>query len=142
MSVEIAGRWLEEILVVSALIAGFEAVRGPTHALDPEKVDGVLQDAGAAGKLRPEGIQTLAQALEGEDPEAMCEWALKMRRRLEGVLTDSEVYVNDDKDREITVAQMALCEALHQVRAHCGGRLPTGQLQGLWEEHGCAELAG
>ena len=133
--------WLKEILNISALISGFEAVRCPVVALDPEAVDGLLQDAGVAGKLVPEGFDKLSQALSGEDLEHLLDQAVKIGKRLNGVLRDP-IYVNDDRDREVVVAQMALHGQLDGLRARLGDDLPTEQLRSLWKQHERAHLEG
>jgi len=133
--------WLKEVLKISALISGFEAVRCPVVALDPEAVDGVLQDAGVAGKLAPEGVDKLSQALSGEDLERLLDQAVKIGKRLNGVLRDP-IYVNDDRDREVVVAQMALHRQLDGLRTRLGDDLPTEQLRSLWKQHERAHLEG
>ena len=141
MSCEQVRQWLEEVLTISALITGFEAVRGPVRALEPEEVDGVLADAVVAGKLRQEGVDVLEEALAGEDLETLRDRATKIGRRLNGVLRDP-VYVNDDRDREVVVAQMALYQELDRLRIQIGGDLPTEQLRLLWRRHERAHLEG
>ena len=133
--------WLKEILNISALISGFEAVRCPVVALDPEAVDGLLQDACLAGKLMPEGVDKLSQALPGEDLDRLLDQAVKIGKRLNGVLRDP-IYVNDDRDREVVVAQMALHGQLDELRTRLEDDLPTEQLRSLWKQHERAHLEG
>lgn len=133
-------KWMEEVLIVSALITGFKSIRGPGRAMEPEETTRTLQYAKIAGKLQPKEIHTLEEAFRNEDLEGMYDVVLKRRKQLKKVLMDSMIFVNDDKDREILLAQMTICNSLKRIRMNCRGNFPTNQLQILWKNLSCSEL--
>ena len=130
MSSENVGKWLDDVLNISALAIAFEAVRGPLHILEPDEVPGALQDAFAKGSLNPEGVSEICDLLDASELPGMLNRVQKIRKHITGVLTDP-VYVNDDRDRELILAQIAMCRELDRL-PKVDGRLPTRQLQEIW----------
>ena len=103
---------------IAELVRVWDAMRGPGQALEPEAVNGVLDrvPVPVAGEALP--------ALAG---------LVEIERRLVLVLKDP-VYLNDDRDREIIAARIALCQALKQVRET---GVQNAQIEALWEKAAC-----
>lgn len=56
-------------------------------------------------------------------------------RRLKKALSDA-ANTQQDKDKEVDVAQATVCAELERLRRLNGGQLP-GDLQNLWSQFGC-----
>ncbi len=98
-------------------------MRGPLQILPMEEVDSVLSDV----EPMPAPDEPL--------PEGLLQYIADIDRKLIFILKDP-VYVNDDKDREIIVARMALCKTLKQLREH---GIQNTQLEMLWTQNDCNE---
>lgn len=105
---------------IAELVRVWDAMRGPGQALEPEAVDGVLNGVQAVDDVN------VFPALSG---------LADIERRLVLVLKDP-VYLNDDRDREIIAARIALCQALKQVRET---GIQNAQVETLWEKVACTE---
>ena len=107
---------------IGALVRAWDNQRGPGMAMPPESVAEVLA-----------GVGDVEVEVDVSVPEDVEERIARAERVLVNVLTD-DVYLNDDRDREVIVARMALCKTLQQLRE---AGVSDGVINGLWDAHEC-----
>lgn len=108
---------------LSTIFKMWDIMRGPVQILPMEEVDNVLA-----------GVQPIT-APDESLPDDLLQYIADSDRKLIFILKDP-AYVNDDKDREIIVARMALCKTLNQLREH---GIKNAQLETLWTQNDCNE---
>lgn len=93
---------------ITKLVHMWDKLRGPGMAMPPEEIDSLLSDISLSTEntshLPDEHIAPLLARIQ------------KTERILLNTLTD-QVYLNDDRDREIIVARIAVCNTLKKIRA-------------------------
>jgi len=92
---------------ISKLVHEWDTLRGPGMAMPPENIDQLLSEIPypeiASEQIKKEHITPLLERIQ------------KAERILINTLID-QVYLNDDRDREIIVARITLCNILKQLR--------------------------
>jgi len=91
---------------ISKLVDMWDKLRGPGMAMSTENLDQLLTS------ISP--IEINAQ-ITNEQIAPLLEHIQKAERILINTLV-GDVYLNDDRDREIIVARMAMCNVLKQIR--------------------------
>lgn len=112
---------------ISALVQIWDHMRGPGQALPSEDVDRILAEVTIQN--------TLIHTTKFLDITSICDRIAKTERILVAVLKDP-VYLNDDRDREIIVARMALCQMLRELKA---AGIQSGEIETLWIKNDCEE---
>ncbi|MGA1197916.1 MAG: hypothetical protein ACO36I_15625 [Candidatus Latescibacterota bacterium] len=108
---------------ISKLVHEWDTLRGPGMAMPPENIDQLLSEIShpdiASTHLKTEHITPLLERIQ------------KAERILINTLIDP-VYLNDDRDREIIVARIALCNILKQLREMDANLRPVNM---LWQKN-------
>lgn len=114
---------------ISKLVHEWDKLRGPGMAMPPENIDqllvGIPHSDIASTHIKNEHITPLLERIQ------------KAERILINTLIDP-VYLNDDRDREIIVARIALCNILKQIR-DMDANLPL--INVLWQQNEGEEWA-
>lgn len=84
----------------------WDTLRGPGMAMPPENIDQLLSN------ISPPNISSTH--IKGTQLTPLLERIQKTERILLNTLIDP-VYLNDDRDREIITARIALCNTLKQL---------------------------
>lgn len=92
---------------ISKLVDRWDTLRGPGMAMPPEHIEELFSE------ISP--IEILSANISAEQAISLLESIQKSERVLTNTLI-GEVYLNDDRDREIIVARIALCNMLKQLR--------------------------
>ncbi|MBT3606317.1 MAG: hypothetical protein HOE48_09145 [Candidatus Latescibacteria bacterium] len=92
---------------ISKLVDRWDTLRGPAMAMPPEHIDELFSE------ISPTDINSSNISQEQASP--ILEQIQKAERVLINTLV-GDVYLNDDRDREIIVARIALCNMLKRLR--------------------------
>jgi hypothetical protein len=108
---------------ISKLVREWDTLRGPGMAMPPENIDQLLSEIPhkeiSSTHIKTEHITPLLERIQ------------KAERILINTLI-GQVYLNDDRDREIIVARIALCNILKQLRDRDANLPPLNM---LWQQN-------
>lgn len=106
MNISLLSQCLYHAQRISKLVHMWDKLRGPGMAMSTDNLDQLLTS------ISP--VETNAQITD-EQIAPLLERIQKAERILTNTLV-GDVYLNDDRDREIIVARMAMCNVLKQIR--------------------------
>ena len=129
MNLSILSQYLYHAHRISKLVHEWDTLRGPGMAMPPENINQLLSEISHT-EIRSTHIKT-------EHITPLLERIQKAERILINTLVDL-VYLNDDRDREIIVARIALCNTLKQIR-DIDANLPP--INRLWQQNEGEEWA-
>jgi len=108
---------------ISKLVHEWDTLRGPGMAMPPENIDQLLFEI--------PHTEISSTHIKNEHITPLLERIQKAERILINTLID-QVYLNDDRDREIIVARIALCNILKQIRDLDASLTPVNT---LWQQN-------
>ncbi len=92
---------------ISKIVDLWDKMRGPVMAMPPESIDQLFAEIPS--------VEISSTHIPDEHITPLLERIQKAERVLIHTLIE-QVYLNDDRDREIIVARIALCNMLKQLR--------------------------
>ncbi len=104
---------------ISKLVHEWDTLRGPGMAMPPENIDQLLSEI--------PHVEITSAHIKTEHITPLLERIQKTERILINTLIDP-VYLNDDRDREIIVARIALCNILKQLHDMDASLRPVNML--------------
>lgn len=111
---------------ISALVILWDKLRGPAQALLSEDIDPILAEV---------TTETTPSVSTTVNITPLCERIAKAERLLVNVLKDP-IYLNDDRDREIITARIALCQVLRGLKE---AGIQNNEIEALWKKNECEE---
>lgn len=128
MNTSLLSQCLYHVQRISKLVHMWDTLRGPGMAMSTDNLDQLLTS------ISPIEINT---QITDEQIAPLLERIQKAERILTNTLV-GDVYLNDDRDREIIVARMAMCNVLKQIR-NVDDQIPS--VNELWDQNDGEEWA-